>query len=197
MNKIMINQIEADLWELYEAGETIVIPVNFRMICGRGLASQWKSKFPEHAKIARDQSIVLKFIDAFNKNIPFNEEEALVSIYSKNNVRFALCCGLLTTNHIIFFPTKKDWYEKSDLALVEKGMEKLSYIAKYFYKPNKIFLPRIACGFGERDWESEILPIVQKYYEDNMIIVVPPASVYSKYKTSFKRSIRNDKAAKE
>lgn len=192
----MINQVESDLWELYDAGETIVIPVNLKMICGRGLAAQWKDRFPNHAKAARSPDIVFKFIDGMTKILSLSGENFIIPIYSKNNVHFFLHYGMLATDRIIFFPTKKNWHEKSDLILVEAGMKRLSYIAK-FDKERKIFLPKIACGFGERNWEREILPIVKKYYENNIIIVVPPASVYSKYKTSFRSSIRNDKATRK
>jgi O-acetyl-ADP-ribose deacetylase (regulator of RNase III) len=89
----------------------------------------------------------------------------------KNDILFEL------TNCFIMFPTKFHWRQKDNLDLIEENLKKLRFLNDYYV------LPRIGCGCGELDWESQVKPLVEKYLpEKRCMIVIPTESVLRKYK---------------
>lgn len=57
--------------------------------------------------------------------------------------------------------------------LIERSLEALSKL------DCPIALPRVGCGFGERDWEGGVRPMVEKYLgsKPNIVLVVMPKEV--------------------
>lgn len=107
--------------------EYLVNPVNTVGVMGKGLALQFKEKFPEN----------------FNK-------------YKKycNSKDFTVGKLLIITENdkkIINFPTKIHWKDKAKLKFIEDGLEKLK-IAIEKRNIKSVAMPKIGCGLGELDW---------------------------------------------
>ena len=61
--------------------------------------------------------------------------------------------------NLIVFPTKHNWWEKADLKLIHEGAEWLRDAAKVD-ETILFHLPRPGCANGQRDWETEVRPIL-------------------------------------
>ncbi len=69
---------------------------------------------------------------------------------------------------IVSFPTKHNWWEKSDIDLIEQSCKELKeWIDCTTYK--KIVLPRPGCGNGQLSWDV-VKPILEKYFDDRFIV---------------------------
>ena len=118
--------------------ESIVNPVNCVGVMGRGLALQFKNKFPnmynDYVEKCRNNLVKI--------GIPY--------IFEENGVK------------IVNFPTKTHWKNKSELGYIRQG---LLYL-KYHYKEmgiKSIAIPKIGCGCGGLNWEmvkKEIIRIL-------------------------------------
>lgn len=150
-----MTKVQFDLWDCQGFK---VIPVNVHMICGRGVAAQWKS----------------------------------LRVKDYNSLKGKKITNVIVVNDCILFPVKIHWYEKANLKLIKRSMEELAKFAEE-NSESTIYLPQVGSGFGERDWETEVKPIVEQYWRNNMMLVVPPTEVYQKYKKSFAPSVRKDR----
>jgi len=71
---------------------------------------------------------------------------------------------------LITFPVKHNWWEPADLELIERScIELLKLVDERGYKD--IVIPRPGCGNGQRDWETEVKPILEKYFDNRFIII--------------------------
>ena len=133
--------------------EYLVNPVNTVGVMGKGLALQFKEKFPEN----------------FNK-------------YKKycNSKDFTVGKLLIITENdknIINFPTKIHWKDKAKLKFIEDGLEKLK-IAIEKRNIKSVAMPKIGCGLGELDWNTVFREICKFHSQlseeisDNLIIEI-------------------------
>jgi appr-1-p processing enzyme family protein len=120
--------------------EYIVNPVNTVGIMGKGLALQFKEKYPENFE---------KYKKYCQKG-DFTVGKLLI-INEKNK-------------KIINFPTKIHWKNKSKLQYITDGLAKLK-IAIEKRKINSIAMPKIGCGLGGLDWDLVFLEICKFYNE--------------------------------
>lgn len=133
--------------------EYLVNPVNTVGVMGKGLALQFKEKFPEN----------------FNK-------------YKKycNSKDFTVGKLLIITENdkkIINFPTKIHWKDKAKMKYILDGLEKLKLAIK---KRNikSIAMPKIGCGLGGLDWNMVFKEICKWHNEfseeisDNLLIEI-------------------------
>jgi len=67
----------------------------------------------------------------------------------------------------ITFPVKHNWWEKADLELIEESAKKLS---QWIEMSVKKYMPKVGCGNGQRNWELEVKPIIEKYLPNITII---------------------------
>jgi len=122
--------------DLFESSdEAIINAVNCVGVMGKGIALQYKKKFPENykeykklcslSKIYPGKMFVYKYEDDFfdNKRPSF----------------------------IINFPTKQHWRSKSKIEFVEEGLDDLISVIKE-EGIKSISMPAIACGNGGLDW---------------------------------------------
>lgn len=127
----------------------IVIPVNCKGVMGKGLALQAKRTWP---------AIVAPYTRACNNNMIHPGRWIAV----KNETLGA---------HLILFPTKVHWREKSRIEYIKEGMQrflslpknKLGYI-------DSVAIPKLGCGEGGllwRDVKPIILGIVEQMPEIN------------------------------
>lgn len=63
----------------------------------------------------------------------------------------------------IVLPVKHNWYEKADLALIQKCVDWLGEIVVGSEDgTDTIHVPRLGCGNGHLDWISQVQPLMAK-----------------------------------
>ena len=72
--------------------------------------------------------------------------------------------------HLIAFPTKHNWYEKSDIKLIDTSAHQLITLTnKIKYK--KVILPRPGCKNGQLNWKQDVKPLLEKILTDTYFII--------------------------
>jgi len=141
---------------LESEAECLVNTVNCEGYMGKGIAYQFKVKYPENNK---------DYIKACKKGML----KIGTLHYFKENGKI-----------IINFPTKDKWRKKSEIEYIEKGLDKLKTIIPNL-NINSIAIPPLGCGNGGLKWE-EVKVIIQKKlidFSDNLnIIIYEPSKNY-------------------
>jgi len=144
-----MKEIIGDLWDYHKKGHWIVITTNGNLntkgeaVMGKGIALQAKQRYPE---LPRELGKQIKEIGN--------------------------CLHHDSSRGLLLFPTKHDWWEKSDLELIEKSTKELvdlfdNYISGYAVP---IYLVRPGCSNGGLDWK-DVKPILEKYLDDRFVVV--------------------------
>jgi len=118
--------------------QTLVNTVNCVGVMGKGLALEFKKRFPEMYK---DYAQRCK-----NGDVKLGRPY----LFKHNMHRW-----------ILLFPTKGDWRSKSKLSDIEEGLKWL----KMHYKQwgiESLAVPPLGCGLGALDWEA-VRPILYRY----------------------------------
>lgn len=77
-----------------------------------------------------------------------------------------------TEINVVSFPTKHNWKNNSDIALIEASAKQLVELAnKLGWK--KIAITRPGCGNGGLEWK-DVKPVIEKYLDDRFYILTPP-----------------------
>lgn len=129
--------------------EFLVNPVNCVGVMGKGLALEFKNKYPLNFEVYK------KACD----NASFNIGNLLI-VYENNKF-------------IVNFPTKKHWRNKSDLEFIKIGLEELKVAIKEF-NIKSIALPKLGCGLGGLDW-NEVFDLIKDFHnsiEDNVLVQI-------------------------
>ena len=128
--------------------EILVNPVNTVGVMGKGLALDFKNKYP---------SIMQPYVSAC-QNGTFGIGKLLL-INVENNKK------------ILLFPTKENWLNNSKVEYIEAGLKKIkeSYVSKKMYE---ISFPKIGCGLGGLDFKKQILPLFLKYFYNETISIM-------------------------
>lgn len=115
----------------------LINPVNVVGIMGKGLALEFKKRFPRnfqvYQKCCKDGSFVVGKLLV----VPENKKA------------------------IINFPTKVHWKDNSELNYIVLGLEKLK-IAIPKYDIASIAFPKIGCGLGNLDW-NDVFPLIKNF----------------------------------
>lgn len=146
-----MREIYGNAWDLLESGEysTLCITTNGAVnrfgecVMGRGIAQQFKRRYPFAPKILGDK---IKEYGNIFQSIMWNEE---VTFFA--------------------FPVKHIWNQKADLNLIRKSCYGLREYA-LLNKDKKILLPRPGCGNGQLDWK-EVSFFISDILPDNVYIV--------------------------
>lgn len=140
---------------LTEDAEAIVNTINCVGVMGRGIALQFKKRYPEnfkkYAAACRNKEVVL------GKMFVFKTE---ASTYPK---------------YIINFPTKNHWRGKSKAEDIARGLDDLlGVILKKEIK--SIALPPLGCGLGGLEWKKvkDIIEEKLSKFTDIKIVVFEP-----------------------
>jgi O-acetyl-ADP-ribose deacetylase (regulator of RNase III) len=132
----MITLVRGDL--LSDDAEAIINTVNTEGVMGKGIALQFKKRFPANFQAYR----------AACKR----REVQLGSM-------FVVPTGSLSgPRYIINFPTKGHWRTKSSLADVQSGLADLVRVIKELHI-RSIAIPPLGCGNGGLQW-SEVRPVI-------------------------------------
>jgi O-acetyl-ADP-ribose deacetylase (regulator of RNase III) len=148
----MIEYKKGDLFE--EDVEAIVNTVNCVGIMGRGLALQFKNKFPDNYQ---------EYVKACKRNQVLPGK---MFVYKRNS--------LLNPKYVINFPTKRHWRGKSRLEDIQNGLDDLKRVINEF-NITSIAIPPLGSGLGGLKWE-EVKKIIEKKLQhiDIKIIVYEP-----------------------
>jgi O-acetyl-ADP-ribose deacetylase (regulator of RNase III) len=131
--------------------QTLVCPVNTVGVMGKGLALQFKQRWPELLKAYREacQKHTFKHQGYF--------------VYDSDD-HYKIFC----------MPTKRHWREKSQLAWVEDG---ICALASDYEKLGitSIAIPAVGCGEGKLSWDN-VRPIIWQYLDrlDIDVLVFEP-----------------------
>jgi len=123
--------------------DAIVNTVNCVGVMGKGIALQFKSKWPDNF---RAYEIACKAGEV---------RPGKMFVFDSG--------GLVKPNFIINFPTKRDWRGKSKIADIESGLKDLvAQIRKL--RIRSIAVPPLGCGNGGLNW-VDVRPLLERAFE--------------------------------
>jgi len=117
--------------------ESIVNTVNCVGVMGKGLAKEFKKRYPEMYKEYRKK-------------------------YENNQLKIGKLHIFKTLDHLIInFPTKMHWKNSSRIEWIEAG---LNYFAKNYKKWNitSVAFPQLGTSHGKLNW-NDVKPLMEKY----------------------------------
>jgi O-acetyl-ADP-ribose deacetylase (regulator of RNase III) len=135
--------------------EALVNTVNTVGVMGKGIALQFKENFPNNFKI-------------YEKASKAGEMKVGKMLVVKEHT-------LDGEKLIINFPTKTEWYKKSQYSYIEDGLKDLVRVIQE-YKIQSIAIPPLGCGNGGLKWEK-VKSLLEKYLsplKDVRIIIYEP-----------------------
>lgn len=127
--------------------EAIVNTVNCVGVMGKGLALQFKKKYPENFM-------------AYKNACDLGQVKVGKMFVYKANTLFG-------NKYIINFPTKKHWRNPSKLEYIVAGLDDLIEIIKS-NEIKSIAIPPLGCGLGGLDWVIVKRLIVSKFLDCNL-----------------------------
>lgn len=129
--------------------DVLVNPVNTVGVMGKGLALQFKKKYPsmfaEYRQRCKD-----------NK-------------YDVGDIMLHRVPGKWIAN----FPTKKHWRDKSRVEYIDIGLGVLRDVCESLVIGAKsVAIPRLGSGLGGLDFESDVMPLITKHFEDSDVVAL-------------------------
>ena len=126
--------------------QTLVNTVNRNGVMGKGLALQFKQRYPE-------------MFDEYKLACKRKQ------IYIGGDLWVWDYVDLYKPRKILCFATKEDWWRPSKLVWIERGLKMFVY-AYEGLGISSIAFPKLGCNNGELYWESEVKPLMVKYLDD-------------------------------
>lgn len=136
----MINYKKGNLFNDFNETNAIINTVNCVGVMGKGIALQFKERFPENFN---------EYITNCNSGELTIGKSFVYAIPNTNPQKF-----------IINFPTKNHWRNPSKLEYIEKGLDNLVNIIDE-YNLTSVTMPALGCGNGNLDWEL-VKPLIEK-----------------------------------
>ena len=134
----MLIYLKGDLFS--SPAHVLVNTVNTVGVMGKGIALEFKNRYPEMFKV-------------YQKTC----DDKLFDIGK-------LLLWKMNEKWILLFPTKKHWRSPSKLTYIEKGLEK--FVQSYEKLGiESIAFPKLGCGNGGLDWD-DVRPIMEKYLKN-------------------------------
>lgn len=132
----MITYIQDNI--LNSHAQVLVNPVNTVGVMGKGLAAEFKHKYPE---MFRKYQILCE-----NQRLSIGQ----LWLYKSPD------------KWILNFPTKEHWRNPSQIEFIEEGLKK--FVNTYSEKGiTSIAFPALGCGAGELNWDTEVRPTMERY----------------------------------
>lgn len=134
----MIHYVSGNIFN--SPAQTLVNPVNTVGVMGKGLALEFRRRYPnmfdEYKNQCRDGWLHVGDLMLWRAKDYF----------------------------VLNFPTKKHWKDPSSLIYVEAGL--LSFVNKYeSYGVSSIAFPKLGCGNGGLDWKA-VKPVMELYLQE-------------------------------
>lgn len=135
---------------LDDDANVIVIPTNCVGVMGKGLALEFKNKWP-------------KSIDPYVTNCKIN-------LLDPGSVHFyQIREGSLYKRCWAAFCTKNHWKDPSKEKWIKEGLATL-YDIMWYDGHGNVAIPKIGCGLGGLDWNI-VYPMIKERFEDDEIEV--------------------------
>ncbi len=155
----MIKYIEGDIFS--SPAQVIVNTVNTIGVMGKGLALDYKKRYPQmfeyYKKICDKQKLVIG---------------KLILWYSPDH-------------WLLLFPTKEHWKNPSKMEYIEKGLK--TFVKKYAdYNITSIAFPLLGCGNGNLNWD-EVRPMMEKYLKELPIDIYIYQGINDNLKNEYKK----------
>ena len=134
----MIRYIEGDIFK--SPAQVIVNTVNTVGVMGKGIALEFKKRYPDMFQAYRD-------------------------ICDRKKLKTGSLMLYYEPDHwVLLFPTKENWRNPSRMEYIEAGLAKFcrTYAEKGI---TSVAFPKLGCGNGELNW-SEVQPVMEKYLRD-------------------------------
>lgn len=155
-----MKEIVGNIWDYYDKGHWICVTTNGNIkkngeaVMGKGLALEATKKVPEFSGHSLQYWLGTRI--SVYSNDPFKGNR----LNSFSEVK------------VFCFPTKWNWWDKSDLCLIAvSAFELWEYVENaYIHIEAPIYLPRVGCGNGGLKWE-EVKVILEKYLDDRFVVV--------------------------
>jgi O-acetyl-ADP-ribose deacetylase (regulator of RNase III) len=133
----MIQYVDGNIFD--SRAQCLVNPVNCVGVMGKGLALQFKHKFPEmftyYKKICKQNNLYI----------------GTVAFYKHKKMSHIVC----------LFPTKLDWRHPSTLDYIDTSLIAFSErIAEYHI--SRVAFPKVGCGEGGLDFEYHVRPLLER-----------------------------------
>lgn len=107
----------------------LVNPVNCQGTMGKGLAKEFKKRFPENFKVYK-------------------------SACESGRCRIGRCFGWEEKGTIIVnFPTKNEWRKPSEYEYIESGLKDMAEILRRLPYIKTVAIPALGCNLGGLDWD--------------------------------------------
>ncbi len=124
--------------------DAIVNTVNCVGVMGKGIALQFKKKWPANFK-------------AYSEACKRNEVRVgKMHVYDAG--------ALATPKYVINFPTKDHWRGKSKISFISEGLQDLTKIIDE-YRIQSIAIPPLGCGNGGLDWDT-VKKLIESAFKD-------------------------------
>lgn len=125
---------------LKEETEAVVNTVNTKGVMGKGIALQFKERFPYNYK-------------QYKKACEAGEVETGKVFVTETGL-------LLNPRYVINFPTKEHWKNPSKMEYIHEGLKDLVRVIRD-KNVSSISIPPLGCGNGGLDW-NEVRPAIEK-----------------------------------
>jgi O-acetyl-ADP-ribose deacetylase (regulator of RNase III) len=156
-----LSLVQGDMF--FSTMDTLTIAVNCVGVMGKGLACTCKYRFPDayvvYQDYCKEKRVRPGVPSLYTRGASFYNELALDlnDLHEINGHKWFL-----------FFPTKRDWRENSNIKDIERGMIWLAENYKSL-GISKIALPALGCGLGNLKWQ-DVGPIMCKYLSQMNVI---------------------------
>jgi O-acetyl-ADP-ribose deacetylase (regulator of RNase III) len=144
----MITYVNTDIFE--SNANALVVPVNTFGVMGKGLALEFKKRFPVQAEEYRRWCV-----SHYGIRPPWKDSPLYVRQIKRSSAPI-----------LIFFPTKEDWRYPSRLDLIEHGLNAFAVendVRPEGFEIASVAFPKLGCGLGGLDWECQVKPLMERY----------------------------------
>jgi len=149
---------------LKEETEAVVNTVNTKGVMGKGIALQFKERFPENYK-------------RYKKACEAGDVETGKMFVTETGL-------LLNPRYVINFPTKEHWKNPSKMEYIHEGLKNLVRVVQE-KNIQSISIPPLGCGNGGLDWD-EVKPAIENALSgiSNLkVVLYEPSNIVYKKKT--------------
>lgn len=134
--------------------DALVNPVNCRGVMGKGIALEFKHRFPE-------------CVQPYKTAVASRNLVPGTLLY----VRLIVQPDLFSTKKpaVILFATKDHWRDKSRIEWIERG---LIFLRDHYreWQINSIALPQVGCGLGGLPW-TDVKQLIERYLSSEPVDV--------------------------
>ncbi|HEY0088449.1 MAG TPA: macro domain-containing protein [Candidatus Lokiarchaeia archaeon] len=138
----MINLISGNIFE--NSAEALVNPVNCVGVMGKGLALEFKKRFPKNFEYYRKTCFE-----------PLGLVIGDLLLFKENE------------KWIVNFPTKIHWKDPSKIEYIQKGLKTLLQIVEED-RLKAIAIPPLGCGLGGLNWNDVKKEIYEVFEKENV-----------------------------